>query len=236
MSGRAIAFLALCLVCALGAIAYVHRASRRAATANERIQLPAWRGMLASGPAPADAERLLLFRNTALDGFGVLAVVPLDAREDRRVLPAWSCERVDYAAGRGVCLAAERGVLTHYAAVVFDEGLRSIARLPLTGSPSRVRVSPDGRLAGLTVFVQGHSYSDGRFSTLTSIVDLARGEYRIVDLEQLAVSDGGSPLTNVDRNFWGVSFAGDSNRFYATSPPAAAPSSSRAASAIGRRP
>ena len=150
MRGRPIAFVALCLVCALGAVAYVQRASRRTIGAADRVQLPAWRGWLASAPAPPEAQRLLLFRNTRLDAFGVLALVALDQLSDRRALPAWSCERVDYAAGRGVCLVAERGVLTTYAAVIFDDGFRSVARLPLAGSPSRVRVSPDGRLAGVT--------------------------------------------------------------------------------------
>lgn len=214
MRARTLAFAAVCLLCAVGAAAYVRWASQRGAAPPGARRLPRWSGRLAG--SGESASRLVLFRSTALDAFGVLAVAPLERLGDRREVPDWSCERVDYAAGRGVCLVADRGVVTAYSAVVFDAAFRPLYRLALGGSPSRVRVSPDGRLVAVTVFVQGHSYSSGHFSTLTSVIDLTSGEYRIADLERLAVVDGDDRLDGVDRNFWGVTFGRDSDRFYAT--------------------
>jgi hypothetical protein len=86
----------------------------------------------------------------------------------------------------------------------------------LGGYPSRARVSPDGRYAAFTVFVTGHAYStDGRFSTRTVLIDVARGSI-IADLEQFTVWLNGRSYARPDFNFWGVTFARDSNRFYAT--------------------
>jgi len=126
-----------------------------------------------------------------------------------------ACERVYFTAGRGLCLAvAPSGV--EYEATIFDSFLRPIKRLGLTGLPSRARVSPDGRYGAMTVFVAGHAYlSGGGFSTTTTLVDMRAGK-EIAQLEQFQVSKDGKPFDAVDFNFWGVTFAKDSNRFYAT--------------------
>jgi hypothetical protein len=126
-----------------------------------------------------------------------------------------ACERVYFAAGRGLCLAiAPSGV--EYEATIFDSSLHSLRRIALTGLPSRARVSPDGRYGAMTVFVSGHAYSEGGgFSTTTTIVDMHSGE-QLAELEQFDVVRDGSRFDAVDFNFWGVSFADDSNRFYAT--------------------
>jgi Tol biopolymer transport system component len=82
--------------------------------------------------------------------------------------------------------------------------------------PSRARVSPDGRYGAVTLFVSGHSYATaGSFSTQTTIIDLARGR-KIADLEDFVVTRGGRRVTAIDRNVWGITFARDSDRFYAT--------------------
>jgi hypothetical protein len=136
---------------------------------------------------------------------------------DARKASTLHCERVHFAAGRGVCLEAKRGAITQYAAVLFDATFREVARLPLSGIPSRTRVSPDGRYAGFTVFVFGHSYASTEFSTETRIIDAATGDSVIANLEQMEVwKDGARIETPADVNFWGVTFARDSNRFYAT--------------------
>lgn len=119
------------------------------------------------------------------------------------------------AADRGLCLSADRGVITTYQASILDAQLRPTRSFPLPGIPSRTRVSPDGRLGALTVFVSGHSYAAFGFSTETRIVDLTSGE-SLGNLEELAVWKGGRRFQAVDFNFWGVTFAGDGNRFYAT--------------------
>jgi Tol biopolymer transport system component len=65
------------------------------------------------------------------------------------------------------------------------------------------------------VFVSGDSYAGGSFSTRTTIFDLAGGR-GLGDLEQFGVTRGGSPFKQQDFNFWGVTFAPDGDRFYAT--------------------
>jgi hypothetical protein len=113
-------------------------------------------------------------------------------------------------------LAAERGFVTTYRAVLFDRHFRAGATLALAGAPSRVQVSPDGRRAGTTVFVTGHSYNAGGFSTRTSIVDLETGQWEVEDLESFSVTRDGRKIASPDFNFWGVTFARDGRTFYAT--------------------
>jgi hypothetical protein len=120
------------------------------------------------------------------------------------------------AAGRGICLWAQRGMFTTFHASLFGEDLQPRQTIDLAGIPSRARVSPDGRYAAFTVFVTGHSYAGGAFSTKTSIVDAASGAVVLDDLEQLTVLRDGAPIQAPDFNFWGVTFAQESNRFYAT--------------------
>ena len=173
----------------------------------------------AGGPAAPDVDdhragRALLFRHTGLDeSFGVASVERL-AGGGRRATPL-RCDRVDFAGERGVCLTTDRFYTTH-AIMVFDGAFEPLHRLPLHGVPSRVRLAPDGRLAAVTVFVSGHSYLDEGFSTETSIVDTYSGERRIANLEELGVYRDGAPFRAVDFNFWGVTFAADGDRFYAT--------------------
>jgi hypothetical protein len=127
-----------------------------------------------------------------------------------------ACERVYYAAGRGICMGvAPSGV--DYDATVFDAKLRPLHSIALTGFPSRARVSSDGRFGAMTVFVSGDSYleSPSAFSTRTTILEMASGR-QIAQLEQFQVTKDGKPFDAVDFNFWGVTFASDPNRFYAT--------------------
>ncbi len=126
-----------------------------------------------------------------------------------------ACERVYFAGGRGLCLAtAETGI--SYEATIFNSELKPIHTFSLAGVPSRARVSRDGRYGASTVFVNGHAYlSSGGFSTTTTIVDMRTGE-QIANLEEFEVFKDGHRIDSVDFNFWGVTFAKDSNRFYAT--------------------
>jgi hypothetical protein len=125
------------------------------------------------------------------------------------------CERVDLAAGRGLCLgtAGPAG----FKAKILDAGLKAVASVHLAGVPSRTRVSPDGRYGGVTAFVAGHSYADvGAFSTAATIIDLERGR-KLADLEKdFVVTLDGNPVTARDRNFWGITFSRDGDTFYAT--------------------
>ena len=173
--------------------------------------------------AGGDVARLsaaphLLFRHTAQDaGYMHLSIAPLaDPAQPRGTAPL-TCERISFSAGRGICLQASRGVLTTYEAVIFDDKFAPVTKLKLDGAPSRTRVSPDGKLGTITVFVTGqeHGYSSGSFSTKTILVDMATGQVR-GDLESFQTTRDGQVIKAADFNFWGVTFTRESGIFYAT--------------------
>ena len=149
------------------------------------------------------------------DDYGKLAVVARDDPHTPSFLDRLSCDVVHFAGGRGICLTAHRGVLTTYAATIFDSMQRPLSTIPLRGEPSRCRMSRDGRLAAFTVFISGHSYSSLDFSTETLLVDAATGA-TLANIEAFDVSRNGQPVRAKDFNFWGVSFTPDSKRFYCT--------------------
>ncbi|MBA2724052.1 MAG: hypothetical protein H0U56_14415 [Methylibium sp.] len=159
----------------------------------------------------------MLFRSTALgETYGRVSLEGLEARNRQRFVTSLSCDRVHFAAGRGICLQARRGVLTTYRAHVFDRNFTIAHSMALAGAPSRARMSSDGRLAAMTVFVTGHSYLSADFSTRTSIIDAASGKVIVDDLETMPVLREGVPVKASDINFWGVTFARRSGHFYAT--------------------
>lgn len=98
---------------------------------------------------------------------------------------------------------------------MFDARFVPSATIPLAGTPSRVQVAPNGSLAGMTVFVTGHSYVDGGFSTRSSLLDLSTGTWPSRTSSHSRSNDGGRPRTAVDFNSWGVTFARDGRTFYA---------------------
>jgi len=206
MNRRAGVFVAVLLAC-LGAITgYAWHVAQRSRTSS----VPADASAPALPPRP-----FLLFRSTALgDTHGRVALV--DTPDGEPGLSAMRCERVHFAGTRGVCLEARRGALTTYHAHVFDTRFAPLASYPLAGPPSRARMSPDGRWAAFTVFISGHSYGSPGFTTRTSIVDARDGGIVVADLEKWQVLRDGRPFAAIDFNFWGVSFANDGQRFYAT--------------------
>jgi hypothetical protein len=158
----------------------------------------------------------VIFQNLAEgDGVGEVAVAPLGAPDAARSLTGLRCDRVHYAAGHGVCLAAGAGFPPIEYALLFGPDFRVTAEVPLDGLPSRARVSPDGRYGTATVFVTGHSYAQNDFSTSTTLIDLTRGT-ALANLEDFTILRDGIPFTAPDVNFWGVTFAADSNHFFAT--------------------
>jgi Tol biopolymer transport system component len=54
------------------------------------------------------------------------------------------------------------------------------------------------------------------FSTRTSIINLATGQWLVEDLETFTVRRHGRLLRSADFNFWGVTFTPDPRMFYAT--------------------
>lgn len=167
-----------------------------------------------------DVESLLardhvVFRTTALgSGYGKLSVVDAADPTGPRALLDPVCERVYAGPVDGVCVTAERGVVSRYGVQMLDQTLQPTVSSDLVGLPSRARLSHDGSLVATTTFVTGHSYAGSNFSTETTIRN-ATGEI-LYNIEDFAATVDGDPLIAVDRNYWGVTFAADNNTFYAT--------------------
>jgi uncharacterized repeat protein (TIGR01451 family) len=157
-----------------------------------------------------------MFRNDVEGPYWAqVALVPSDAPDEARTIVPLRCRRLHYAAGHGLCLTEESGFVPTYHLYVFGPAFEILHQRSLSGLPSRARVSPDGRYGATTVFVAGHSYADASFSTETVLIDLTTGA-KLGNLEAFTVLRNGQPFKAVDFNFWGVTFAQDGNRFYAT--------------------
>lgn len=213
---RLILFALLAAACLILGAAYVVSAALRPSTEGWR-QGPIDRDRVAFDVSKAGAGRnIVIFENrTGGPHMGQVAAWDMDGEQWQRTMLPLTCTRVHYAAGRGICLAADPEIPTGFAAYVFGPDLQVLHKLSLNGLPSRTRVSPDGRRGAVTVFASGHSYSDIDFSTATIIIDLETGE-TLADLEKFAVLRNGKRMRSEDFNFWGVTFAADGNRFYAT--------------------
>lgn len=203
---RQVAFVALVVV-AIGVVgASIWRARRQQRVALSARVLP--RQLEGVPDRPFVAIRNL----TTGTAWGRVALVPLGAPGGPRHVTGLQCDRVYVAGGRGLCLQAD-GLAGR--ALLFDEQQRVTATLPLTGPPSRARVSRDGRWGAYTVFEQGHSYADDTFSTRTTIVDMTNGR-PLPDLESFRVRQDDALVRRPDVNYWGVTFAADGRHFYAT--------------------
>ncbi|WP_445149198.1 TolB-like translocation protein [Baekduia sp. Peel2402] len=167
--------------------------------------------------AKADGKRTVLYRDLA--SHGRVEIAPAGATAaGTETTSGMRCDRVYFAAGRGICVTRGSGFAAGYRAKVFDSALKVTADLPVEGIPSRARVSPDGRYGATTLFVSGHAYAEaGTFSTATTIFDLQKGT-EIADLEKFTTyAADGKVVTAEDVNYWGVTFdPADSNTFYAT--------------------
>ena len=164
------------------------------------------------------AEPHVVFAHVQSGGSGdEVTVAPLDHPNGTHVTTALSCARVHYAGGRGLCLVPEDGAFKRgFTVKIFGPRFKTLQEFDAAGLPSRARVSPDGRYGATTSFINGHSYMQDGFSTKALIIDMARGKV-VADLEKdFTVTRDGKRISEVDFNFWGVTFARDSNRFYAT--------------------
>jgi hypothetical protein len=92
------------------------------------------------------------------------------------VFPA-PCDRFAVAQQTAVCLAAQPGMLPPVTDVlVLDAKLTVRHQETLPGTPSRARVSPDGKFVHWTLFVTGDSYAATGFSTRAKTY-LVEGNY-----------------------------------------------------------
>ena len=151
----------------------------------------------------------LLFRDT-----GTGRVTALSAGVRR--ISGLKCDRFAAARQTAVCLAARPGVLPPVTdMLVLDANLNVRHQEALPGTPSRARVSPDGKLVYWTLFVTGDSYSATGFSTRAGLYEVETGQL-VKTIEELPVFIDGERYFASDVNYWGITFAPDGKRFYAT--------------------
>jgi hypothetical protein len=219
MRGRVAAFAALCVACVVVAVGAVGAAALRTRDAERASEKAAAKVRPTVERLLTDGKPFVLVRDLDRDNaanYGRLALAPLDGgKPGRRLVAGETCDRVDFAAGHGLCLGTADP--TGFKAKILDGQLNEVGSVRLAGVPSRTRVSPDGRYGGVTSFVTGHSYADvGQFSTAATIIDLERGK-KAGDLEKdFTITLNGKPVTARDRNFWGITFSRDGDTFYAT--------------------
>lgn len=207
-------FALLAVVCVLVGIGYVAWAARRdAPLANPSAGGAEGVRVVGGGPKPGS----IVFQHVARDKNYARVAWTTAAQPDavRQVSPL-TCQRVHFAAGRGLCLVPINAALSpKFSVGIFDADFVTGRALTLEGVISRARVSPDGRFGAVTAFQLGHSYSDDNFSTQTTLIDMTGGR-SIGDLETFEVVRNGRTIRSIDFNFWGVTFARDGDRFYAT--------------------
>ncbi|MFC9238133.1 TolB family protein [Streptomyces decoyicus] len=215
MSRTARLLVLLTTVLVLGGVAVgatLHAAGRAAQKDRAQSGGPA----VAPGTVRLDDPRHTLFRNMAWGPHrDEITAVPAGRLSGPRTASGVRCLRFHEASGTGICLRALHGKLRDtYRAVLLDKRLRELRHYDVAGTPTRARVSPDGRTVAWTVFVSGDSYAGTAFSTRTSLVDTRT--WRLdANLETYALTVDGRRVHAVDINIWGVTFA-DDNRFYAT--------------------
>ncbi|MFE4330812.1 TolB family protein [Streptomyces sp. NPDC056831] len=184
-----------------GSVWYALRAEQR----SEGQRADADASFTLGGPA-------LYFRDTVT---GRVAHQPLAGTPGARTTGGPACDRFYASGGTALCLRAEPGVLPKTYAIVLDRQLREVRRITVPGVPTRARVSASGRMLSWTVFATGDSYATTAFSTRTAVLDLRTG-YLIKSMEEIPLTIDGVRHHAPDVNYWGVTFARDDNRFYAT--------------------
>ena len=157
----------------------------------------------------------LVFSSAGPKDFGQVGIVKADNPGGPRVMVDMDCDRIDVVSSGGFCIQNPHDIFPTVDGVILDKNLKERKRVQLAGQPSRTRVSADGKYAAVTMFVSGDSYAPGSFSTRTSLFRMRDGHH-VGDLENFRVTKQGEVVDAVDRNFWGVTFAPDSDTFYAT--------------------
>ncbi len=168
------------------------------------------------------SEPHLIFLHQEGPHYGQVKLAGLEPESPLSARTELNCDRVHYAAGNGICLIYDTSLAAQdpLAAIpvwvrLFGSDFKPRHEFTIEGIPSRTRVSPDGKYAAFTVFVSGHSYADPSMSTATVLLNTATGE-SLGNLEEFEVWKDGQRFQAPEFNFWGVTFAQDSNRFYAT--------------------
>ena len=189
---------------AYGVVAYADYRARSDGFAAEPTAVPT----LPAGP-------LLVFRSTHQGSdYGTVASVPLADPSAKRTSTGLACDRVYATHDDLMCLHTDSGTTTKFTATLYGAAGDERESWPLPGVPSRTRISADSSLVAQTSFVTGSSYGTSAFSTQTTIAAINGVDYGA--LEDFTLLVDGVRVTADDRNFWGVTFAGDGNTFFAT--------------------
>jgi hypothetical protein len=176
---------------------------------------------------PSDLEAIqsqphLFYLRPVGPHYGEVTLAGLDGAFPKSVQTPLKCDRIYFAAGSGICLLYDTSTAAQNPlapipvwVTLFGPDFKPRHQFTIDGSPSRARVSPDGKYAAFTVFVTGHSYADVNMSTATVLLDTTTGA-SLGNLEEFETWKDGKLYQAPNFNFWGVTFAQDSNRFYAT--------------------
>ncbi|OKI01313.1 hypothetical protein A6A06_16695 [Streptomyces sp. CB02923] len=218
MRARIVAIAVATAVLTTVAVVYTVTAARRADSADTPSAFGLDRGQLyfrstQDGAGTGRVARLAA--PPAVPGAAALSAKAAGPAADHRTTGGPACERFHAAGGTALCLQRRPGIPPASYAVVLDERLREKRRIALTGIPNRARVSASGRMLSWTMFATGDSYATTSFSTRTSILDTRTG-YLIKNMEEIPLTLDGRRYHSPDVNYWGVTFARDDNRFYAT--------------------
>jgi Tol biopolymer transport system component len=226
--GRQKVFAWVVLGCIALAVGYTSWVIQRDDTSSNHAQS---QGQAQSVPQPvARPEELeaiqkgphLLFLHQVGPHYGQVTLTGFEPALRQHAQTTLACDRVHYAAGNGLCLIYDTSAPPEdllapipVGVTLFGPDLQPRHHFTVEGIPSRTRVSPDGKYAAFTVFVAGHSYMDMHMSTATVLLDTATGT-SLGNLEEFETWKDGRLYEAPEFNFWGVTFAQDSNRFYAT--------------------
>jgi len=209
------------LGCILLAVGYLLWSIQRSKTSLDNLQPAAPMLTLLPTSQPDELEAVqnqlhLVVINRENPYIGQVKLIGLDPASPQSAQTALSCDRVHYAGGKGICLTLDKSAPNDVVLVtLFGSDFKPQRKFAMEGYPSRTRISPDGNYAAFTVFVTGHSYDDPNMSTATILVDTASGA-NLGNLEEFETWKDGQRFQAPEFNFWGVTFAKDSNQFYAT--------------------
>jgi len=158
----------------------------------------------------------LVFQNVVRDeNYAETSLVALGSPAGMRVPTGLICERVHFAAGHGICLTAEHDAESAYLAVLFDASFQPSHQLELDGAPTFARVSRDGRLAAASFQTSPPTAEMPFAPTETWLLDTSTGEV-VADLADFDLVRDGLQLAEQEVDYWGVTFKGDGDGFYAS--------------------
>ena len=158
----------------------------------------------------------LVFQNVIRDdAYGQASLLPLDSPGGMRLSTGLVCERIHFAGGRGICLAADVGTQSQYVALPFDADFVPLSRVPIDGAPSFARVSPDGSLAAASVQTTPPTEEMPFAPSRTLIIETSTGRV-VANLNDFSLTRDGVAVAETERDFWGVTFKADSDGFFAS--------------------